>query len=148
MFAYYRPRRYGDDGEGAALVAFDGPRFSCAKDTGDHFVLGNPDWGIYVSREQAQYGQCHVGTASGGAGRNHLGTRPATPDGIERQRQIGVVLVGVVALNFEVSGGIDQRSALITHRVGISYIHVAAQAGTQKGIQAAIHGDNVVALPC
>ena len=35
------------------------------------------------------------------------GTRPATADGIERQRQIGIVLVRVVALNFKVGGGID-----------------------------------------
>ena len=84
-----------------------------------------------VAREQAQYGKCHVRTAARSASRNHFGTRPAASDGIERQRQIGIVLVGVVALNFKVGGGIDQRTTRITHRVGIPHIHVAAQAGTQ-----------------
>ncbi len=148
MFAYYRPRGYGDDGERLAFGAFDDPGFVCAKDTGDHLVLGNPDRGILVACEQAQYGKRHVRTAARSAGRNHFGTRPATADGTESQRQIGIVLVRIMALNFKVGGGIDQRATCIAHCVGISYIHVAAQAGTQKGIQAAVHGDNVVALPC
>ena len=77
------------------------------EDAGDYLVLGDPDGSIFVAREQAQYGQGHVGAAAGGAGRNHFGTRPATTDGIEGQCQIGVVLVRVVALNFKVGGGIN-----------------------------------------
>ncbi len=61
-----------------------------------------------------------------GAVRNHFGTRPATADGIERQRQIGKVLVRVMALNFKVGGGIDQCATCIAHRVGIPHIYVAA----------------------
>lgn len=147
MFAYYRPRRYGDDGEGAALVVFDDPGFACAKDAGDYLVLSNPDRGIIVASEQAQYGKRHVGTAARGAGRNYFGTRPAASDGIERQCQVGIVLVGVVALNFKVGGGIDQRATGVAHRVGVTDIDVAAQAGAQQRIESAVHGDNVIALP-
>lgn len=147
MFAYHSPGGKGDDGERLALVAFDSPRFTCAKDAGDHIVLGNPDWGVIVACEQAQYGKSHIRTATRGAGRNHFGTRPATADGIERQSQICIVLVGVVAFNFKVGGGIDQRTARVAHRVGISYIYVAAQTGAQQRVEPAVRGDNVVALP-
>ncbi len=147
MLAYNRPRGYGDDGESLALGAFDGPRFACVEDAGRGLVFSNPDRGILIASEQPQYGKRHIRTAAGGAGRDHFGTRPATADGIEDQRQIGIVLVGVVALNFKVGGGIDQRTACVAHRIGISYIHVAAQAGTQQSVESAIHGDNVVALP-
>ena len=54
MFAYHRPRGYGDDGERLALGAFDGPRFACAKDAGDYLVLGNPDWGV-TKAEREEY---------------------------------------------------------------------------------------------
>ena len=122
---------------------------SCVKDTETTtFVLDNPDRGILVACEQAQYGKRHVRTAAGGAGRDHFGTRPATADGIERQCQIGVVLVRVVALYFEVFGGIDQRATRVTHRVGITHIHVAAQPSAQQRVESAVHGDNVIALPC
>ena len=67
--------------------------------------------------------------------------------GAERQSQIGIVLVGVVTLNFKVGGNIDQHAAGVTHRVGISHIHVAAQSRAQQRVEPAIHGDNVVALP-
>ena len=53
-----------------------------------------------------------------------------------------------MALHLKGFGGIDQRSASITHRVGIPHIHVAAQSRTQQRIEPAIHGDNAVALPC
>ncbi len=148
MLAYNRPRGYGDDGESLALGAFDGPRFACVEDAGRGLVFSNPDWGILIAREQPQYGKRHIRAAAGGAGRNYFGTRPAASDGIERQCQVGIVFVGVVTLNFKVGGGIDQRTTRVTYRVGIPHINVAAQAGTQKGIQAAVHGDNVVALPC
>ena len=52
-----------------------------------------------------------------------------------------------MALNFKVSGGIDQRATYIAHRVGISHINIAAQARAQQRIEPAVHGDNVVALP-
>ena len=117
------------------------------KDAGGRIVLGNPDWGVIIARQQPQDAQRHVGAASGGAGRNHFGTRPTTADGIERQRQIGIVLVRVVALYLKGFGGIDQRTAGITHRVGIPHIHVTAQSRAQKCVEPAVHGDNVVALP-
>lgn len=147
MFAYLGVGGYGDDGERLAFSAFDGPRFACAKDAGDHLVLGNPDWGILVTREQAQYGKRHIRTTAGGAGRNHFGTRPATADGIERQRQIGIVLVRVVALYFKGFGGIGQRTTRIANRVGIPHIHIAAQTGAQQRVEPAVHSDNVIALP-
>ena len=53
-----------------------------------------------------------------------------------------------MALNFKVGGGIDQCATCIAHRVGIPHIYVAAQTGTQQSIQAAVHSDDVVALPC
>ena len=53
-----------------------------------------------------------------------------------------------MALNFKVGGGIDQRATCVAYRVGISYIYVAAQAGAQQRVEPAVHGDNVVALPC
>lgn len=148
MFAYHCPRGYGDDGERLAFGALDGPRLTCVKNAGDYLVLSNPDWGVIIACEQAQYGKRHVRTAASGAGRNHFGTRPTTADGIERQRQIGIVLVGVVALNFKVGGSIDQCATGIAHRIGIPHIYVAAQAGTQQRVESAVHGDNVVALPC
>ena len=147
MFAYYCPRGYGDDGEGFALGTLDGPGLACVKDAGDHLVLGNPNGGILVACKQPSYGKRHVRAAAGGAGRNHLGTRPATSDRIECQRQIGIVLVGVVALYLKGLVGIDQRATGVAHRVGISYIHVAAQASAQQRVEPAVHGDNVVALP-
>lgn len=101
-----------------------------------------------MAREQAQYGKRHIRTAARSAGRNHFGTRPATADGIERQSQVGIVLIRVVALNFKVLSGINKSTACVAHRIGISYIYVAAQAGTQQSVESAIHGDNVVALPC
>lgn len=147
MFAYYRFWGYGDDGERLAFGTFDGPRLIYVKDTGDYLVLSNPDRGIIVASEQAQYGKRHVGTAARGAGRNHFGTRPATADGIECQRQIGIVLVWVVALNFKVGGGIDQRATCIAHRIGIPYIYVAAKSRAQQRVEPSVHGDNVAALP-
>ena len=107
MFAYLGVGGYGDDGERLAFGAFDGPRFACVQDAGRGLVFGNPDRGILVACEQPQYGKRHVRTAARSASRNYFGTRPATTDGIERQRQIGIVLVRVVALNFKVGGGID-----------------------------------------
>lgn len=148
MLAYNRPRGYSDYGERLALGTFDDPGFACVKEASDHLVLGNPNWAVIVACEQAQYGKRHIRTAAGGAGRNHFGTQPATADGIERQRQIGIVLVRIVALNFKIGGGIDQRATCIAHRVGIPHIYVAAQAGDQQRIESAVHGDNVVALPC
>ena len=118
------------------------------QDAGRGLVFGNPDRGVLIAYKQPQYGKRHIRTSTGGAGRNHFGTRPATSDGIERQRQIGIVLVWVVALNFKVGGGIDQRTARIAHRVGISHIYIAAQAGAQQRIESTVHSDNVVALPC
>ena len=52
-----------------------------------------------------------------------------------------------MALYLKGFGGIDQRAARITHRVGIPHIYIAAQAGAQQRIESAVHGDNVVALP-
>ena len=52
-----------------------------------------------------------------------------------------------MALNFKVGGGIDQRATRVAHRVRISYIHVAAQAGTQQRVESAVYGNNMVALP-
>lgn len=148
MLAYNRPRGYSDYGERLALGAFDGPRFTCAKDAGDHLVLGNPDWGVIVACEQAQYGKRHVRTATGGAGRNHFGTRPAMADGIERQSQICIVLVGVVAFYLKGFGGIYQRTTRVAYRVGIPHINVTAQAGAQQRVESAVHSDDVIALPC
>lgn len=148
MFAYYCSRGYGDDGERLAFGAFDGPGFAYVQDAGDYPVLDNPDWGALVAREQAQYGKRHIRTAAGGAGCNHFGTRPATADGIERQSQICIVLVGIVALYLKGVGGIDHRTTRIAHRVGISHIYIAAQPYAQQRIEPAVHGDNVVTLPC
>lgn len=148
MLADYGVGGYSDNGEGFALGALDGPRFTCVKNTGDNLVFLDPDGSILVTGKQTQHAQCHVGAAAGGTGRNHLGTWPATADGIERKRQIGIVLVRVMALYFKVFGGIDQRTARIAHRVGISHIYIAAQAGAQQRIESAVHGDNVIALPC
>ena len=147
MFAYYCPRGYGDDGEGFALGTLDGPGLVLVQESGCHFVFFDPDGGILVACKQPSYGKRHVRAAAGGAGRNHLGTRPATSDRIECQRQIGIVLVGVVALYLKGLVGIDQRATGVAHRVGISYIHVATQASAQQRVEPAVHGDNVVALP-
>lgn len=147
MFACHRPRSKSDDRERLAFGALNGPRFASVQNAGRGLVFGNPDWGVIVASEQAQYGKRHIRTAASGAGRNYFGTRPATADGIERQRKIGIVLVRVMALNFKVGGGIDQRTTRITHRVGIPHIYVAAQAGAQQRIESTIHSDNVVALP-
>lgn len=148
MFAYHRPGGKGDDGERLALVAFDDPRFSCAKDAGDDLVLGNPDRGVIVACEQPQYGKRHIRTAAGGAGRNHFGTWPAATDGIERQSQVGTVLVRVVALNFKVGGGINKSATGFAYRIGVPYIYFAVQSRAQQRIETAVHGDNVIALPC
>lgn len=148
MFAYYRPRGYGDDGERLAFGAFDGPRFACAKEAGDHLILGDPDRGILVACKQPQYGKRHVRTAASGAGRNYFGTWPAATDGIERQCQIGIVLVRVVALNFKVLSGINKSATGFAYRIGVPYIYVAAQSRAQQRVESAVHGDNVVALPC
>ena len=131
MFAYLGVGGYSNNGKRFALSAFDGPRFICVKNAGDHLVLDDPDGGTLVAREQAQYGKRHIRTAARSAGRNYFGTRPAASDGIERQCQVGIVLVGVVALYFKGFGGIDQRAARIAHRVGIPHIDVAAQASAQ-----------------
>ena len=53
-----------------------------------------------------------------------------------------------MALNFKVGGGIDQRATCIAHRVGIPHIYVAAHAGAQQRVEPAVHGDDVIALPC
>ena len=45
-------------------------------------------------------------------------------------------------------GGIDQRTAGVAHRVGISHIYIAAQPCAQQRVEPAIHSDDVVALPC
>lgn len=148
MFAYLGVGGYGDDGERLALGTFDDPGFACVKEASDHLVLDNPDWGVIVACKQPQYGKCHVRTSARSTGCHNLGTWPATADGIERKRQIGIVLVRVMALYFKVFGGIDQRTARIAHRVGISHIYIAAQAGAQQRIESAVHGDNVIALPC
>ena len=107
MLAYLGVGGYGDDGERLALGAFNGPRFASVQDAGRGLVFGDPDRSILVACEQPQYGKCHIRAAARGAGCNHFGTRPAAADGTERQRQIGIVLVWVVALNFKVGGGID-----------------------------------------
>ena len=52
-----------------------------------------------------------------------------------------------MALHLKVSCGIDQRATRVAHRIGISYIHIAAQTGAQQRVEPAVHGDNVVALP-
>lgn len=148
MFAYYCPRGNGDDGERLALGALNGPRFACVQDAGRDLIFGNPGWSVIVACEQPQNGKLHIRAAARGAGRNYFGTRPATTDGIERQRQIGIVLVRVVALYFKGFGGIDQRTTRVAHRVGIPHIYVAAQASAQQCVEPAVHGDNVVALPC
>lgn len=147
MLADYGVGGYSDNGEGFALGALDGPRFTCVKNTGDNLVFLDPDGSILVTGKQTQHAQCHVGTAARSAGRNHFGTRPATADGIERQSQVGIVLIRVVALNFKVLSGINKSTACVAHRIGISYIYVATQAGAQQRVEPAIHGDNVVALP-
>ena len=52
-----------------------------------------------------------------------------------------------MTLNFKVGGGIDQRTTGVAHRVGVTDIDIAAQAGAQKRVEPAVYGDNVVALP-
>ena len=93
-------------------------------------------------------GKRHVRTAASGAGRNYFGTWPAATDGIERQCQIGIVLVRVVALNFKVLSGINKSATGFAYRIGVPYIYVAAQSRAQQRVESAVHGDNVVALPC
>lgn len=148
MFAYYCPRGNGDDGERLALGALNGPRFACVQDAGRDLIFGNPGWSVIVACEQPQNGKLHIRAAARGAGRNHFGTRPATADGIERQRQVGIVLVRVVALNFKVLSGINESAADFANRIGIPHIYVAAQSRAQQRVEPAVHGDNVVALPC
>lgn len=148
MLADYGVGGYSNDGKRFALGALDGPRFTYVKNTGDHLVLGDPDGSILVAREQTQYGQCHVRTAASGAGRNYFGTWPAATDGIERQCQIGIVLVRVVALNFKVLSGINKSATGFAYRIGVPYIYVAAQSRAQQRVESAVHGDNVIALPC
>lgn len=148
MFACHRPRSNGNDGERFSFGALNGPRFACAKEAGDHLVLDNPDRGILVASEQAQYGKRHVRTTASGTGCNHFGTRPATADGIERQSQICIVLVGVVALNFKVLSGINKSATGFAYRIGVPYIYVAAQSRAQQRVESTVHGDNVIALPC
>ena len=53
-----------------------------------------------------------------------------------------------MALYFKVLSGINQGAAGVAYRIGVTYVYVAAQAGTQQSIQAAIHGDDAVTLPC
>lgn len=117
------------------------------EDAGGYLVLGNPDWGVLVAREQSQYGKRHIRTAASGAGRNYFGTWPAATDGIERQRQIGIVLVRVVAFNFKVLSGINKSATGFANRIGVPYIYIAAQASAQQCVEPAVHGDNVIALP-
>lgn len=117
------------------------------QNAGHGLVLGNPDWGVIVACEQAQYGKRHIRATAGGAGRNHFGTRPATADGIERQCQIGIVLVRVVALNFKVLSGINKSATGFAYRIGVPYIYVAAQSRTQQRVESAVYGNNMVALP-
>lgn len=148
MLADYGVGGYSDNGEGFALGALDGPRFTCVKNTGDNLVFLDPDGSILVTGKQTQHAQCHVGAAAGGTGRNHLGTWPAATDGIERQCQIGIVLVRVVALNFKVLSGINKSATGFAYRIGVPYIYVAAQSRAQQRVESAVHGDNVVALPC
>lgn len=148
MLADYGVGGYSDNGEGFALGALDGPRFTCVKNTGDNLVFLDPDGSILVTGKQTQHAQCHVGAAAGGTGRNHLGTRPATTNGIERQSQICIVLVGVVAFYLKGFGGIDQRTTRVAYRVGIPHINVTAQAGAQQRVESAVHSDDVIALPC
>ena len=136
-----------DYGERLAFGALDGPRFACVQDAGRGLIFSNPDRGVIVACEQAQYGKRHVRAAARSASRNYFSTRPATTDGIERQRQIGIVLVWVVALYFKGFGGIDQSTTRVAHRVGIPHIYVAGQASAQQCVEPAVHGDNVVALP-
>ncbi len=146
MFAYYCPRGNGDDGERLALGALNGPRFACVQDAGRDLIFGNPGWSVIVACEQPQNGKRHIRAAARSASRNHFSTRPTTANGIERQRQIGIVLVGVVTLNFKVLSGINKSAAGFAYRIGVPYIYVAAQAGAQQRVESAIHGDNVVAL--
>lgn len=148
MFAYLGVGGNSDDGERLALGTPDGPRFTCAKDTGRGLILGDPDWGILITSKQPQYGKRHVRAAASGAGRNYFGTWPAATDGIERQCQIGIVLVRVVALNFKVLSGINKSATGFAYRIGVPYIYVAAQSRAQQRVESAVHGDNVIALPC
>ncbi len=148
MFAYHRPGGYGDDGKGFAGCILNSPGFASVQDAGRDLIFGNPGWSVIVACKQPQNGKRHIRAAARGAGRNHFGTRPAASDGIERQRQIGIVFVGVMTLHLKCFGGIDQRATCIAHRVGIPHIHVAVQSRAQQRIETAVHGDNVIALPC
>lgn len=53
-----------------------------------------------------------------------------------------------MALYLKGFGGIDQRTTGFAYRIGIPHINVAAQTGSQQRVESAVHGDNVVALPC
>ena len=52
-----------------------------------------------------------------------------------------------MALNFKVLSGINKSATGFAYRIGVPYIHVAAQASAQQRVETAVHGDNVVALP-
>lgn len=53
-----------------------------------------------------------------------------------------------MAFYFKGFGGIDQRTTCVAHRVGVPHIHIAAQSRAQQRVKSAVHGDDVVALPC
>lgn len=53
-----------------------------------------------------------------------------------------------MALNFKVLSGINKSATGFAYRIGVPYIYFAAQAGAQQCVESAVHGDNVVALPC
>ncbi|GAA6334049.1 hypothetical protein I0600191H4_10210 [Collinsella sp. i06-0019-1H4] len=53
-----------------------------------------------------------------------------------------------MAFYFKIGSGIDQNMSLIANGVGVAHVDVAAQASAQQGVQAAVYGYDVVALPC
>ena len=53
-----------------------------------------------------------------------------------------------MAFHYKIGSGIDQGASLIAYGIGVAYVDVAAQASAQQGVQAAVYGYDVVALPC
>ena len=53
-----------------------------------------------------------------------------------------------MALYLKGFSGIDQNAPLIANGVGVAHIDVAAQASAQQRVEPAVHGYDVVALPC
>jgi len=55
---------------------------------------------------------------------------------------------GFTQVKMQMLTGIDQSASLIANGIGVANVDVAAQAGAQQGVQAAVYGYDVVALPC